>query len=390
MDKKTVLIISENAEDGQQLSSVLARAEPQRFLPLTANTREQPVAALMDSGNDAVILAYSRETEYLLRLAQKKKLSLPIIALIDQESGSVLSKLHEAGATDYILRDQFDENRLYQMLDGAAGSDEAPLPEEPAIEVQQATTQLHNPAHAQPKLEPPAATNSARAKRASGAAPLALAISSAFAAPWKVSIVATIVGLLLVSGTLFSQRLDSESRLARLEASNDFLSSQLRQLHSDLTQIALKPTNPGIVITTPGAVVSAQPLPVQAPPTPEPSWQPAAPEPMQPIQPMQPVAKADAQYPEPDRSVPITEITQASNESWFINLGTFSSHGAARRFANSLGPSSQQWEIHGVTVAGRNLFRVRVVDLPSMEVAEALALDYQITLGGGRPWVGQE
>ena len=93
--------------------------------------------------------------------------------------------------------------------------------------------------------------------------------------------------------------------------------------------------------------------------------------------------------PDTDRMVPITPITEVSDDSWFINLGTFSSHGAARRFANSLASSSHKREIHGVVVAGKNLYRVRVVELPSVEVAEALAMDYQITLGGGRPWVGQ-
>jgi AmiR/NasT family two-component response regulator len=455
MAKKTVLIISEHPRDFGELSAVLARAGPAPFELVTVDTRDQPVAALMDAGNDAVILAYSPETEYLLRLARKKNLALPIIALVDEESESLLNKLNEAGATDHILRDQIGDNRLFNKLDSGLGMDALPqehdqdqesnteqeteqetelgkeqekereqrdpgpdaeqarpLTGEATTGVDRVTPAVETSFEPQPTAEPTPARSNPALKHTAKVTPLALAMSSAFAAPWKVSIVATIAALVLVSANQLSQRLDSESRLARLEASNDLLSRQLSQLHSDLTQIALAPASPGVVVTAPGTVVAtrAAPAPVSAP---EPATRPAEDQPA--------VGSASAQVtqeaapppesggaaqlaspvattgpttgpdnPEQVAMGPITPITEAGDDRWFINLGTFSSRGGARRFANSLGASSHKREIHGVVVAGKSLYRVRVVDLPSVEVAEALAMDYQITLGGGRPWVGQD
>ena len=38
----------------------------------------------MDSAHDVVVIAYAQETEYLLRLAQKNNLAVPIIVLLDE------------------------------------------------------------------------------------------------------------------------------------------------------------------------------------------------------------------------------------------------------------------------------------------------------------------
>ncbi len=62
MNKRTVLIISEHAADFYSLTAALDRAEPNRFKAVTVNTRDQPVDALMDPGNDVVVLAYTLET----------------------------------------------------------------------------------------------------------------------------------------------------------------------------------------------------------------------------------------------------------------------------------------------------------------------------------------
>ena len=44
---------------------------------------------MMDPSNEAVILAYTQDTEYLLRLAEKKDLSLRIISPEIMDSASV-------------------------------------------------------------------------------------------------------------------------------------------------------------------------------------------------------------------------------------------------------------------------------------------------------------
>jgi len=446
VDKKTILIISEHPADFYSLTAALDRAEPARFHPVTVNTRDQPVDALMDPMNDAVILAYTLETEYLLRLAQKKHLSVPIIVLIDQVSEAQIGKLKDAGATDYIVRGLISDDMLHRILDYSMVLNHVTLQHAQVVEqqrieraAQQAGEHLQSVTEAVGngvvnttpagvgESRPGSIAALGRTPDASGgtenqstpirASRAALSPTPASpwsaspwsASPWKAAILALIVVVLLVCAALLNQRLDSESRLSRLEASNDILSQQVLQLHSDLTPTTLVPAVPDIsppgpadtieVSTTPPAPESSPlikavttPTFVEAEQKSDQATQVQLQDPAGTV-----TVTAAAEVVESvmvdegiSDSVPITGITTVTSGAWFINLGTFSSESAARRFARSLGSTAHQLELQPVLVGGRELYRVRLVDLPSAEAAEDVATDYQVRLGGSRPWVGRD
>ncbi len=119
MGLKNILIISEDKTDHLVLSASLQRAAPLRFNVNTATTLDRPIDALMDRGNDAVILALAPETDYLLRLAQKNKVTVPIIVLVSETSEATLSRLREFGATDYLVRGNIQDELLHRILDYA-------------------------------------------------------------------------------------------------------------------------------------------------------------------------------------------------------------------------------------------------------------------------------
>ncbi|MEH6519434.1 MAG: GGDEF domain-containing response regulator [Halioglobus sp.] len=116
MEQHTVLIISENTTDQLILSSCLERATPQRFQ--YANTSmERPLEALLDPAHDVVIIAYAPETEYLLRLAQKNNVTVPILVLMDEAREDVIAQLREYGAQDYLIRGQLQDELVHRVLD---------------------------------------------------------------------------------------------------------------------------------------------------------------------------------------------------------------------------------------------------------------------------------
>lgn len=382
MSTKTILIISEFPADFYSLGAALDRAEPERFKSVTVSTRDQPVDALMDPGNDAVILAYTPETEYLLRLAQKKHLTLPIIVLIDQESEDRVGKLKAAGASDYIVRGVISDDLLHRILDYSIMLSSVRLQHEHVLQqqriehaVQQGGEHLRSVAHAggdgrtfhQPGLPPSftVITDDTTEKPQPAVTVLAQSVPRGLSTPWKATILVLLVAVALVSVGLLDQRLDSEARLSRLEAGNDILSGQLLQIHSELTRIALAPTP--VVVTGSDDVTEPEPeLAVTADPTFGPKPEPT-----------------------PIVAIPQTTVTVVGGENWFINLGTFSSNTAAQRFADGLRPSAHQIEVQSAIVAGQNLYRVRLINLPSEEVAYTLATDYQLSLGGNPLWVGR-
>jgi DNA-binding response OmpR family regulator len=117
MTIRNILIISEQRGDFTTLTAALERADPARYAISTVSTLEQPVEALMDRDNDAVILAHSLETEYLLRLAQKARLPTPIVVLVDLESETLINKLKDAGASDYLVRGMLTDDLIHRVLD---------------------------------------------------------------------------------------------------------------------------------------------------------------------------------------------------------------------------------------------------------------------------------
>jgi cell division septation protein DedD len=412
VDTKTILIISEYPADFYTLTSALERAVPPRFKTVTVNPRDHPVDALMDPGNAAVILAYTLETEYLLRLAQKNALSLPVLVLIDPEAEDQVKRLKEAGATDYIVRGLINDDMLHRVLDYSIVLNHVTRQHEQVVQqqrieraAQQRSQRLQTVAEVagngdvfqQPHVAPDARPGN-NSVATPGMANPETAVTSAPANPasvtgsWKSSILVVAIAVLMLTAGFFSQRLDNESRLSRLEASNDVLSQQVLRLHSDLTLTALAAAPPQVeakplAAPSPGPDTAAalEEEPATAAAAKNPDSESAAVE-ITSTGERSPVTAPSLTPPEPA----VTPIGPTAGGSWFINLGTFSSSNAARRFANSLSSATREPVVHPVTIGARTLYRVRVDNLRSEEAAEALAMDYQIKLGGSRPWVGQE
>ncbi len=117
MGLKNILIISEDKADHLLLSASLQRAVPQRFNVTTATALERPLDALMDRTNDAVILAQAPETDYMLRLAQKNAVTVPIIVLLSDASEANINRMRSFGARDYLVRGNIQDDLLHRILD---------------------------------------------------------------------------------------------------------------------------------------------------------------------------------------------------------------------------------------------------------------------------------
>lgn len=125
MGLKNILIISEDKTDHLVLSSSLERAAPHRFNITIATSLERPIDALLDRSNDAVILAQAPETDYLLRLAQKNEVKVPIIILLAEASTASVARLSNLGAQDYLIRGQVQDEILHRILDYSIALGEA-------------------------------------------------------------------------------------------------------------------------------------------------------------------------------------------------------------------------------------------------------------------------
>jgi diguanylate cyclase (GGDEF)-like protein len=115
--QKRILIISEDKADHLLLSASLERAIPPRFEVCFATAMERPLDALMDPDNDAVILAHAPETDYMLRLAQKNRVTVPIIVILNEASDTTVTRLKSFGARDYLLRGNIHDDLLHRILD---------------------------------------------------------------------------------------------------------------------------------------------------------------------------------------------------------------------------------------------------------------------------------
>jgi AmiR/NasT family two-component response regulator len=417
---KKILIISEYAADFYSLGAALDRAENDRYQYVTVNSRDEPIDSLMDPSNDAVILAYTQETEYLLRLAEKKDLTLPIILLIDPGTEAQAERLKAAGATDYIVRGFISDDILHRVLDYTIVLSHLKLQHDQVVRQQQiersvqqegehlrsvaksvgepdrfhATSVSPAPNSAPeptpapstdpiPKPAPAARTAKSPAPEtritfehvpdpvepaAAKPAPVpAQKLSAALINPRNLITLALLITIVVVGAALFQQRLNSEIRLARLEAKNEILTQQLLQVQSNLILSLSRP------------IPIPMPMPAQAtaPNITATSVDPAGP------------VREETVQPEPTPAVTALSISIGTGDNWFINLGTFSSHSAAQNFADSLGPTSHSLELQAVEISGRRLYRVRLVNLPSEERAYNLARDYELSFGGQRLWVGR-
>jgi diguanylate cyclase (GGDEF)-like protein len=117
VDQSTILIISEQKTDHLVLSDCLERALPPRFEVAQSVSIERPLDALLDPSVDAVIMAQGPETEYLLRLARKHSVSVPIILLVDEASDLIIEQIRDLGAQDYLVRGQLQDDLVHRILD---------------------------------------------------------------------------------------------------------------------------------------------------------------------------------------------------------------------------------------------------------------------------------
>ncbi len=117
MEQSTVLIISDKKTDHLILSACLERALPSRFKLAPAASPSRPLETLTDPSVDVIIMARGPETEYLLRLAQKNEISIPLILLVDEADEATLGQLREHGAQDYLVRGQLHDALVHRILD---------------------------------------------------------------------------------------------------------------------------------------------------------------------------------------------------------------------------------------------------------------------------------
>ena len=117
MGLKNVLIISEHQSDHLLISDSLDRASPRRFLTSSATALDRPIDALMSDSVDAVVLAQAPETDYLLRLAQKQGVNLPIIVLLSEASQTTQRRYKDLGVRDFLQRSHLNDELLHRVLD---------------------------------------------------------------------------------------------------------------------------------------------------------------------------------------------------------------------------------------------------------------------------------
>jgi AmiR/NasT family two-component response regulator len=358
-----VLLISELPADFYTLTAALERAQPERFQTRTVNTSEQPVDALLDPDNDAIILAYTMETEYLLRLAQKKQLLTPIIVMLDQSAEVQIDKLKQAGAIDYVVRGLINDDMLHRILDYAIALKEARQEQRLLLREQERLRDAASAARAQVAVAGDVASQPATALQAepqafSATAPsgqqqrVAPAITRAVAperpAPsvpqdlqpqpqryasglWPL-LGATAAFILLTLGiVLLNQRLLDDARMAQLEANSNLLIAEFAALK---TELAATEQQLSTALQQPGANTA-----LAAPPAPSPTPAPGTatntttpePAPTAQLTPPSPAAAVTVTItppPPPSRAEP-TE--QANPEPLITDPGTLPTLSAAER-----------------------------------------------------------
>jgi DNA-binding NarL/FixJ family response regulator len=406
LKQHNIVIVSESEADYYSLKASLARAEPDRFTLTWVGTHEQPVEAMNNIRFDAVILAYSLESEYLLRLAQKAELSRPIIILLDQEDVELASKLKDSGATDYLLRGTVSDDLLHRVLDysialmAAGVGDVIQKPQrQPAAQSvgnaiasdggqQTAPAQASGnrkrpdtqalPIFSDAPARPREVKNRPRSDRVgvllTMAAIALLVLAAVFSLGyWLLLRVASLeqeergATSAAETGLIAASVEQADVRLSQLESSTALLISQIDALRDEIGAAGAETAEPLEAIV----IVSApRKFPAQR------DSDSAAP------------AAISAEVMPLDAPSAGTSIRSGGN--WFINLGTFSNVQRARRWADELAVSAGSLEVSSITRNGQQLHRVRLVGLESSGLANELARDYEQELKLQRLWVGQE
>lgn len=452
MGLNNVLLISELPADFYTLTAALERAQPERFQTRTVNTSEQPVDALLDPDNDAIILAYTMETEYLLRLAQKKQLLTPIIVMLDQSAEVQIDKLKQAGAIDYVVRGLINDDMLHRILDYAIALKEARQEQRLLLGEQERLRDAANAARAQVAVagdvarestatlqaEPQASSAPAPTGQQQRVAPaLTRTVPPAHPASppqqglqtqplrytpglWPL-LGATAAFVLLTLGiVLLNQRLLDDERIAQLEANSNLLVAEFAALRTELAATerelsAALQLRQASTVPQPQPEPTPKPMPETAPvatlavvaaanaTSPEPATEPAAKGQLAPPGaaeaqaiattpelPPRPAAPAAQSIAEPLVIDPASATaTTLPPQTWFINLGSFSREASARSVAARTADLPWPSEISEITSGERSLYRVRLVNLPSQAVARETAAAYRREYGGDAPWVGE-
>lgn len=90
-----------------------------------------------------------------------------------------------------------------------------------------------------------------------------------------------------------------------------------------------------------------------------------------------------------DSAVPEPATESGSTGTWFVNFASFGERSVAESWAARLNVADGTVIVQQTSVGGRTLYRVRVIDLPSLDraegVASALESEYQVS----RLWVGR-
>jgi cell division septation protein DedD len=79
----------------------------------------------------------------------------------------------------------------------------------------------------------------------------------------------------------------------------------------------------------------------------------------------------------------------AGNSGWFVNFSSYSQRDTAESWSGRLKPGQGQVVVEAAQSNGKRIYRVRVVNLPDKETAQALAVQLQQKFNTGKLWVGR-
>jgi DNA-binding NarL/FixJ family response regulator len=120
-----ILIIDDDAVDRQSIRRMLHRHQPTWNLTLCDDS-ESGLAALQDGRYDAILLDYllPRETglDVLIRLSEQGH-RIPVIALSGHADQSTAIALLRQGASDYLIKDGLQAERLITTIDTVIAND---------------------------------------------------------------------------------------------------------------------------------------------------------------------------------------------------------------------------------------------------------------------------
>jgi cell division septation protein DedD len=74
---------------------------------------------------------------------------------------------------------------------------------------------------------------------------------------------------------------------------------------------------------------------------------------------------------------------------WFVNFSSYSQRGTAESWASKLKPATGNVVVAPAQSNGRDIFRVRVIDLADKSSAQAVANQLQREFSTGKLWVGR-